>query len=204
MLARLQRHSRILIAGAGGGFDVYAGLPLYVALRAAGSEVFLANLTLHLPGLSTDRRCLAPHVAPSRRGRRRAATDYFPERTLAAVAGPRPATRDGVRVREGRRAAAARRVPAPGRAPGDRRGRAGRRRHRHPDARRRGGARHAGGGHDQPGGGRRLSTVPSGSSPVSASASTPTTASATRTCWRTSPRSTATAATWARSRCRRR
>lgn len=36
---------RVLIAGAGGGFDVFSGLPLYFSLQAAGKEVFLANLS---------------------------------------------------------------------------------------------------------------------------------------------------------------
>lgn len=37
---------RVLIAGAGGGFDVYAGLPLAVALRNDGKTVHLANLSI--------------------------------------------------------------------------------------------------------------------------------------------------------------
>jgi hypothetical protein len=36
---------RILLAGAGGGFDIFCGLPLYFALRAQGKEVHLANLS---------------------------------------------------------------------------------------------------------------------------------------------------------------
>ncbi len=36
---------RILIAGAGGGFDVFGGLPLYFALQQQGKQVFLANLS---------------------------------------------------------------------------------------------------------------------------------------------------------------
>lgn len=35
----------ILIAGAGGGFDCYSGLPLYFALKAEGRTVHLANLS---------------------------------------------------------------------------------------------------------------------------------------------------------------
>jgi len=35
----------ILLAGAGGGFDIYSGLPLYFALRAAGKTVHLANFS---------------------------------------------------------------------------------------------------------------------------------------------------------------
>ncbi len=36
---------RILVAGAGGGFDVNAGLPLALSLMHQGKEVQLANLT---------------------------------------------------------------------------------------------------------------------------------------------------------------
>lgn len=35
----------ILIAGAGGGYDVFCGLPLYFYLRRQGKQVYLANLT---------------------------------------------------------------------------------------------------------------------------------------------------------------
>src|SRR5260370_36629343 len=43
--AALDGARRVLIAGAGGGFDVFCGLPLYFALRDAGRQVFLANLS---------------------------------------------------------------------------------------------------------------------------------------------------------------
>ena len=36
---------RILLAGAGGGFDLYSGLPLFFALRRLGKEVHLAILS---------------------------------------------------------------------------------------------------------------------------------------------------------------
>lgn len=45
LLDQLQRAGRVLIAGAGGGFDVFSGLPLSFALRDAGKAVFLANLS---------------------------------------------------------------------------------------------------------------------------------------------------------------
>jgi hypothetical protein len=80
LLSRLRRHDRILIAGAGGGFDVYAGLPLAEALRSAGKQVFFA-LTFTYLG-ETDVQYLAPHVAavtPATTGAHR----YFPERRLA-------------------------------------------------------------------------------------------------------------------------
>ena len=81
LLSRLDRHDRILIAGAGGGFDVYAGLPLATALRRAGKQVFLANLTFTYLG-ETDVDYLAPHVAAVTPGTR-GADRYFPERRLA-------------------------------------------------------------------------------------------------------------------------
>src|SRR5690349_17141972 len=66
LLTRLRAADRILVAGAGGGFDVYAGLPIALALRAAGKEVHLANLSFsHLYGLDTD-VWLAPDVAAIR------------------------------------------------------------------------------------------------------------------------------------------
>jgi hypothetical protein len=41
----LERFQTILLAGAGGGFDVFTGLPLYFGLRSAGKKVHLANLS---------------------------------------------------------------------------------------------------------------------------------------------------------------
>lgn len=45
LFAALEDAQKILIAGAGGGFDVYAGLPLALALWDAGKDVHLANLS---------------------------------------------------------------------------------------------------------------------------------------------------------------
>lgn len=79
---RLRGARRVLVAGAGGGFDVYAGLPLALALRSVGAEVHLANLSFSdLYGLGLD-SWVEADVAAVRpdtplRG------DYFPERSLA-------------------------------------------------------------------------------------------------------------------------
>jgi hypothetical protein len=81
LMSRLERHDRILIAGAGGGFDVYAGLPLAMALRRAGKQVFLANLTFTYLG-ETNVPYLAPHVAAVTAATT-GADRYFPERRLA-------------------------------------------------------------------------------------------------------------------------
>ncbi|MDH6129312.1 DUF1152 domain-containing protein [Kitasatospora sp. GP82] len=82
LLTRLKTAERILIAGAGGGFDVYAGLPIALALRAAGRQVHLGNLSFsHLYGLPPD-VWLAPELAEIRPDTS-SAEPYFPERTLA-------------------------------------------------------------------------------------------------------------------------
>lgn len=82
LFTRLRDARRVLIAGAGGGFDVYAGLPLALALRASGKEVQLANLSFaDLYGLDLD-VWLEPGVAAIRPDTA-ARGDYFPERTLA-------------------------------------------------------------------------------------------------------------------------
>ncbi|MDG6104103.1 DUF1152 domain-containing protein [Dactylosporangium aurantiacum] len=72
----------ILVAGAGGGFDVYAGLPLALALRAQGRTVHLGNLSFAaLEVLDLD-TWPAPGVALVT-ARTEGLEDYFPERTLA-------------------------------------------------------------------------------------------------------------------------
>jgi hypothetical protein len=43
--AELTAAQRVIVAGCGGGFDVFCGLPLYFALKAAGKQVWLANLS---------------------------------------------------------------------------------------------------------------------------------------------------------------
>ncbi len=71
----------ILIAGAGGGFDVFCGLPLYFSLKRAGKTVHLANLSSGALGF-----CDAENPAPAlwRITSRTSATKYFPEMHLAS------------------------------------------------------------------------------------------------------------------------
>lgn len=42
---RLRDARSVLVTGAGGGFDIYAGLPLAFAPSAEGKNVHLANLS---------------------------------------------------------------------------------------------------------------------------------------------------------------
>ncbi len=59
-LAALEPARRVLVAGAGGGFDVFCGLPLYFALRDAGKSPFLANLSF-----TTLDHCQASRLGPA-------------------------------------------------------------------------------------------------------------------------------------------
>ncbi|GAB2518478.1 DUF1152 domain-containing protein [Nocardia heshunensis] len=82
LFTRLKSASNVLIAGAGGGFDVYVGLPLAVALREQGKRVHLANLSFGDLDRIELTDWMAPGVAaigPDSSG----PEEYFPERTLA-------------------------------------------------------------------------------------------------------------------------
>jgi hypothetical protein len=78
----LENSSNVLIAGAGGGFDVFCGLPLYFWLKKAGKTVQLANLSSGALGFC-DAETPVPalwnitsHTATK--------SNYFPEMHLAA------------------------------------------------------------------------------------------------------------------------
>src|SRR5947209_11812314 len=75
--AELEKARTVLIAGAGGGFDVFSGLPLYFGLRAAGKQVHLANLSFSHLEAATGRQ-LAPAALEVTADSRVTAT-YFPE-----------------------------------------------------------------------------------------------------------------------------
>ncbi|HVJ14983.1 MAG TPA: DUF1152 domain-containing protein [Polyangiaceae bacterium] len=71
----------VLIAGAGGGFDVYCGLPLYFALQRRGKQVHLANLSFAGKPRGEESK-FSPtlfQVTASSGG----SDSYFPEKVLA-------------------------------------------------------------------------------------------------------------------------
>ncbi|PRQ06307.1 DUF1152 domain-containing protein [Enhygromyxa salina] len=76
---RLRDCKRVLLAGAGGGFDIFCGLPLYFALRRRGCEVHLANLSFSRLPLRDDDPCPVYKVEPTTEG----SPHYFPERCLS-------------------------------------------------------------------------------------------------------------------------
>ncbi|MBV9867057.1 MAG: DUF1152 domain-containing protein [Abitibacteriaceae bacterium] len=72
---------RILVAGAGGGFDVFTGLPLYFGLRRMGKQVHLANLSFANIGASTGRKLTPALVEVT--AETTGSEYYFPELFLA-------------------------------------------------------------------------------------------------------------------------
>jgi hypothetical protein len=82
LFAALAPARRVLIAGAGGGFDVYAGLPLALSLWHSGVQVHLANLSFSELELVDRDSWVAEHVVAVTPDS--ASPDwYFPEGTLA-------------------------------------------------------------------------------------------------------------------------
>ena len=80
----LEKAQNILLAGAGGGFDIFSGLPLYFALEAAGKQVHLANLSFSFlpPSQVTKEVRLSPSLLKVTADTS-LLNDYFPERFLA-------------------------------------------------------------------------------------------------------------------------
>ena len=80
-LTELEQARCILLAGVGGGFDVFAGLPLFFWLRNAGKTVPLANLSFTELGFCEGERPIPSllHVWADSAG----PSNYFPEVYLA-------------------------------------------------------------------------------------------------------------------------
>jgi hypothetical protein len=80
----LEKAENVLLAGAGGGFDIFCGLPLYFALKSAGKNVHLANLSFSMlppPGTGAKER-LSPSMLEVTADTP-LFTNYFPELLLA-------------------------------------------------------------------------------------------------------------------------
>ncbi|MDJ1505124.1 DUF1152 domain-containing protein [Xanthocytophaga agilis] len=79
----LENSKSILLAGAGGGYDIYCGLPLYFALKAMGKEVHLANLSFtYLPMTNSEKvfdQCYLVKAGDKNNHQ----INYFPEKYLA-------------------------------------------------------------------------------------------------------------------------
>ncbi len=81
---RLADSQTILLAGAGGGFDIYSGLPLYFSLRRAGKKVILANFSFTWLD-QTSAELVFPYCYRIRANDvDRSGRNYFPEAHLQA------------------------------------------------------------------------------------------------------------------------
>jgi hypothetical protein len=80
----IEGSKRILLAGAGGGFDIYAGLPIYSSLLALGKEVTLANLSFADLNQSNSERVLPTCFRVKAGDKIRGGDRYFPEGLLAS------------------------------------------------------------------------------------------------------------------------
>ncbi|MBS2036236.1 DUF1152 domain-containing protein [bacterium] len=86
--SRLSKSDTVLLAGAGGGYDIYCGLPLYHWLRARGKTVHLANLAF-----TNLRRCQGEfplHSLLRVNLQTSGPAEYFPELHLSAYLGGEP------------------------------------------------------------------------------------------------------------------
>jgi hypothetical protein len=73
----IEKAENILLVGAGGGYDIFSGLPLYFGLRAAGKRVHLANLSFSFLPLTKKLR-LSPSMLKVT-ANTPILTSYFPE-----------------------------------------------------------------------------------------------------------------------------
>src|SRR3954454_20116680 len=81
VFAELSRARNVLVAGAGGGFDMLCGLPLYFGLREAGKRVHLANLSFAALDAPSGKR--APRALVKVTADTEGWGSYFPEMPLA-------------------------------------------------------------------------------------------------------------------------
>ena len=82
LFEELKDSKTILLAGAGGGFDIYSGIPLYLNLIKQGKKVILANFSFTRLSDKTSEKVF-PHLYKIRSGDSDlSGRNYFPERYL--------------------------------------------------------------------------------------------------------------------------
>ena len=84
---RIAESKNVLLAGAGGGFDIYSGIPIYLNLVKAGKNVILANYSFTLLEETTAEE-VHPNCYKVRMGDSdRSGRNYFPEKHLCSFLG---------------------------------------------------------------------------------------------------------------------
>lgn len=82
LFEKLKDSNNILIAGAGGGFDIYSGLPLYLNLKKQGKTVYLANLSFVNMEDSTAKEVFPNCSIVTSKDEKKVMKYYFPEKYL--------------------------------------------------------------------------------------------------------------------------
>jgi hypothetical protein len=79
---KIKDTQNILLAGAGGGFDIYSGIPLYFSLKALGKNVTLANLSF-TDLIESNSKAIFPYCYEIQSINKLLISDnYFPEKYL--------------------------------------------------------------------------------------------------------------------------
>ncbi len=80
---QLQDSKNILLAGAGGGFDIYSGIPLYFALKKLGKQVVLGNFSFTWLNETTARPVFNHCYKIEAKNMDISGRNYFPEKYLS-------------------------------------------------------------------------------------------------------------------------
>ena len=78
----LKDSETILLAGAGGGFDIYTGIPLYFSLKKQGKKVVIANFSFTWLGETTSKKVAPFCYQIESHDRDLSNRNYFPEKYL--------------------------------------------------------------------------------------------------------------------------
>ncbi|MGH1438182.1 MAG: DUF1152 domain-containing protein [Lewinella sp.] len=88
---RIKESKNVLLAGAGGGFDIYSGIPIYQNLINSGKNVVLANYSFTLLEETTSEEVF-PNCYKVRMGDSdKSGRNYFPEKYLCSFLGSKGA-----------------------------------------------------------------------------------------------------------------
>jgi len=83
LFQQLDSARNVLIAGAGGGFDIFCGLPLYFSLKAQGKNVFLANFSFTELSKTSAKEVFAHCRKVTHVDKQLHQETYFPEKYLS-------------------------------------------------------------------------------------------------------------------------
>lgn len=82
LFEELKDSNNILLAGAGGGFDIFSGIPLYFALRKLGKNIIMGNLSFTWLDESTSEVVYPYCYKVQATDTERSGRNYFPEKYL--------------------------------------------------------------------------------------------------------------------------